>query len=125
MAKRPKDIALADIIDLVTNEDGDVQKVIEKAYDWEHTRKLETGKWLLATGTAALIGVVTLLAKQPPTSIVPLIALAAGGAAAIVSGFGAIWLAGTMSARLARVTSLAHRLQEIKPFLQLLRNKQQ
>lgn len=124
MAKRPKDIALADIIDLVTNEDGDVQKVIEKAYDWEHTRKLETGKWLLATGTAALIGVVTLLAKQPPTSIVPLIALAAGGAAAIVSGFGAIWLAGTMSARLARVTSLAHRLQEIKPFLQLLRNKQ-
>ena len=123
MARRPSGLAIADIMDLVANESGDVQKVIEKAYDWEHTRKLEAGKWLLATGTAALIGVVTLVSKTPPTAPVLLISLAAGGAAAIVFGFVALWRAGTMSARLARVTALAYRLDEIKPFLRLLRDQ--
>jgi hypothetical protein len=122
VANRRGQLTLSDIIDLVANETGDVQKVIEKAYDWEHTRKLETGKWLLASGTAALIGVVTLLAKEtPPPSPIPQ-ALAAAGSAAIVSGFAAIWLASTMSIQFARITSLAHRLQEIRPFLKLLRD---
>lgn len=125
MTDRPNSLAIADIMDLVTNEGGDVQKIIEKAYDWEHTRKLEAGKWLLATGTAAFIGVVTLGAKEPPVEPMFLFILAGGGAAAIVSGFVALWRAGTMPARLARVTALAYRLEEIKPFLRLLRDKQQ
>jgi hypothetical protein len=124
MAGRRRSLVLADIIDLVANEDGDVQKVIEKTYDWEHTRKLEAGKWLLATGTAAIIGVVTLLSKEkvPPAPL--LFLLSAGGAAAIVSGFLALAMASTMAGRLARVTSLAFRLQEVRPFLRLLRERQ-
>ena len=123
MAKRLGSLKIADLIDLVASDHEDIQKLIDKAYEWEHTRKLEAGKWFLATGTAALIGALTLLAKEHPPAALYVYALSASGAFAVLAGATAFSIAGSVSARLARVSTLIRRLQEVQPFLKISREQ--
>jgi hypothetical protein len=115
-----KPLQLVDLMRLVAT-DTEPHAVLEKAYEWEHARWLEVGKWFLATGAAGPIALATLFsgAGQPATIVV--IALSVVSTLAILSGLGAFWRARLISARYARVLAIAGELSEVKPFLQKLR----
>jgi hypothetical protein len=115
-------LQLVDLMRLVAT-DIEPHKVIEKAFEWEHARWLEVGKWFLATGAAGLIGLVTLFAKTDPAPRIVIVVLAAGSTLSIMIGMGAFWRVRFIGARYTRLRAIAGELSEVKPFLQLLRKR--
>ena len=115
-------LQLVDLMRLVAT-DLEPHKVLEKAYDWEHARWLEVGKWFLATGAAGLIAIATLFAKPDHPPLFAVVLLSVASTLTIMIGLSAFWRARFISARYARVRAIAGELLEVKPFLQLLRAK--
>lgn len=117
-----KMLQLVDLMRLVAM-DTEPHKVLEKAYDWEHARWLEVGKWFLATGAASMIALATLFAKAEPPPRIVVLSLSIASTFAILVGLGAFWRARYISARYARIRAIAGELSDVKAFLQLLRRK--
>jgi hypothetical protein len=115
-------LQLVDLMRLVAT-DVEPHKVIEKAFEWEHARWLEVGKWFLATGAAGLIGLITLFAKTDPAPRVVIILLSAGSTLAVMIGLGAFWRVRYIAARYSRLRAITGELVDVKPFLQLLRKR--
>ena len=115
-------LQLVDLMRLVAT-DIEPHKVIEKSFEWEHSRWLEVGKWFLATGAAGLIGLVTLFAKTEPAPHLVIVILSAGSTLSIMVGMGAFWKVRYIGARFTRLRAIAGELSEVKPFLQLLRKQ--
>ena len=114
-----KTLQLFDLMRLVA-VDSDPHKVIEKTYDWEHTRRLEIGKWFLATGAAGYFALASLFTKSNSPSIVVLIIFSVSSTFAVAIGLGAFWRARYLSARYARIQVIIGELNKVKVFLQLL-----
>lgn len=117
-----KMLQLVDLMRLVAT-DAEPHKVLEKAYDWEHARWLEVGKWFLATGAAALIALVTLFSKDTPPSRFATITLSVAATLMILIGSAAFWRVRYITARYAKVRTIAGELGEVRAFLQLLRKR--
>ena len=116
-------LKIADLMRLVAREGNDFGKVIEKAYEWEHCRRLEIGKWSLASAAAIVAGALTLMTKGQPQNqaIVP----GAGIIAGLLFSFGlaAIISARSIAKRYSRTLELAQRMAESRPFFRLLQQK--
>jgi hypothetical protein len=117
-----KPLQLVDLMRLVAT-DAEPHKVLEKAYDWEHTRRLEVGKWFLATGAAALITIASLFARPDPPPLIAIFILSVTSTLTIIIGLAAFWRARFISARYSRIRAITGELVEVKQFLQLLRAK--
>lgn len=114
-----KPLLLIDLMRLVA-ADTEPHKVLEKSYEWEHARRLEVGKWFLATGAAALIATATLFAKPEAPGVLPVFLLSVASTLTIMIGLGAFWNARYIAARYARIRAITGEFMEMKKFLQLL-----
>lgn len=117
-----KMLQLVDLMRLVV-VDTEPHKVIEKTYDWEHSRRLEIGKWFLATGAAGFFALASLFAKPGSPPLIVIATLSVASTFAIIIGLGAFWRARYISARYARIRVITGELNEVKAFLQLLCRK--
>lgn len=108
---------------IAEDETCDCQALVYKIYEWEHSRRLEVGKWLLAVAAALVATVITLAAKGEPAPlpyyVLPVATLGAGLAA--MSGIVTIWSARVISVNLARTTALVARFVAIRTFLSRVR----
>lgn len=114
-------LRLRHLMQAVASDVDDIQKLVEKSFEWEHSRHLELGKWMLAASSAiiAVIASGIIVRKDAPIFIVGVIAAASG--IFMVLGIGYIWLAASISRRYVVTSSLISTLLEIKPFLQKLK----
>jgi hypothetical protein len=99
-------LKMIDLMRLVA-QDEDALKVLEKSYEWQHSRWIELGKWLLATGAGTFIAVFGIYArdKSPPIFMTGIIIL--GSILAIAGGLLSIWRASHIAARYARIVYYA------------------
>jgi hypothetical protein len=121
--KTPSALQLVDLMRLVESEGSDLDAIIKAAFEWEHTRRLEVAKWLLATGAAAVIAVFTLLARETPPANWVLIVLAGAGSVAATFGLAALRRAGVVHSRYVQTSILCARLGSVRPFLSRLRQE--
>jgi hypothetical protein len=61
-------LTIRDLIDLVASGVPNPESRLERVYDWEHARRLELVKWLLASSIALFAPVVIALAKSDSTT---------------------------------------------------------
>jgi hypothetical protein len=120
---RSKSLSLADLMKLVAIDDSGLEGAVEKTYDWEHSRRLEVGKWLLASGSAVFAAAVALWAKDNPPPTLLTSGLAALAGLMVCFGFGAIGQARTIAARYARTRAICYELKAVRPFLVRLRKE--
>lgn len=125
MAIKSSTMLIVDILRLVESEDDDVSTVIKAAFDWEHARRLEVAKWLLATGGAAIIAVFALMAKEEELSKWILVGLPSIGGVLATAGYAALHRASVVHSRFMQTSILCARLKTVKPFLQRLRREGQ
>jgi hypothetical protein len=123
MAARTSKLLLVDLMRLVEADDADTDAVIKASFDWEHTRRLEIAKWLLATGATAIIAVFALLARQELPSRWILIVLPSAGGLLAMTGYIALHRASVVHSRFVQTSILCARLKDIQPFLQRLRHE--
>jgi hypothetical protein len=71
---------IRDLISLVANEAADSHKILEKWFDWQHSRALEVAKWSLAAASGLIAAVFVASAKQAQPAAPSLPGLAAPGA---------------------------------------------
>ena len=122
MLKRFAGPKIIDLMRLVENDEADFEAVIAKTYEWEHLRRLEVGKWLLATAAALVIGMLSLFAGGKVSEA------QMWGIGAIAGAFGwiglmTLWTARAVAARYTRTVALAARMAAIRNFLHLLRSQ--
>lgn len=116
-------LRLLDVIHLVESNGADPYAFIVKVAEWEHQRRLEFGKWLLATAAGALIALFTLLGKDTSPPHFTILILESGAAVAFTTGLFTMFWAGSAAARTSRLSVFAARLVAIRPFLELLRRE--
>jgi hypothetical protein len=117
-------ISLLDLLELAARENGGASSVMQKTFDWRHSRGLEAGKWYLGFGLGLIGATVAVVAKSP--LIVPTVALMASMAiATLLCAYGllSIWRLRQLDRQFARMSSLLADLEELRPFLQLLRKE--
>jgi hypothetical protein len=115
-----RSLTVLDIMRLVATDSDDTHAVLAKIYDWEHARGLEIGKWFLASATAGIIALVTLLARADPVPSPLLIVAGFLTASSAMIGLGSFWYVSFITGRYAKAAALAARFSELKPFLQKL-----
>lgn len=122
-------LTLGHLVQLVATDQSDPHKIVEKSFEWEHSRSLELAKWLLALSSSILVAVsAATLSKQFSVdtkifglSVVYLvIALATVFAA---SGVLTIWRSYILHKRYMEVSALLASLVVIKPFLVRLKRQ--
>ncbi len=115
-------VDLLDVFKLVASEKGDAASVLQKTFEWRHARGLEVGKWFLGIGLALGVTDVTLLAKPDgPISLYGHIAIVATATLCCIVGLVAIWHLRLLDRRYTRLAALVADLEELRPFLELLR----
>lgn len=123
MRIRISSLSLVDLMRLVEAEKADTDAVIKAAFEWEHTRRLEVAKWLLATGAAAVIAVFTLLARETPPDNWLIVLIASAGGLFATIGMAALRHAGVVHSRFVQTSILCARLKDVHPFLSRLRRE--
>lgn len=125
MASKSSKMLFVDLMRLAESDESDMESVIKASFDWEHARRLEIAKWLLATGAAAIISVFALLSRQATLSTWIMIGLPASGGVLAMTGYVALRRAGNVHARFVQTSILCARLRTVRPFLQRLRREGQ
>lgn len=119
-------LKLRDLLHLVAASANDPQKVVEKAFEWDHARRLEVAKWLLTLASSLVVALAAAMASKQfnaDTKILGfnyiywLFSLASFFA---ISGLLAFWRAKVLHKRLLASATLVGRLMEIQPFLRRL-----
>ena len=115
-------VDLLDLFELVASDRSNAATVLQKTFDWRHTRGLEVGKWFLAIGLALFVTYVTLLLDAAtPTSIYLHVAISAVATLCCVFGLIGIWRLRQLDRRYTRLAALVADLEELRPFLVRLR----
>lgn len=112
-----KGIKLSDLIEIATSNIADPYKIIEKTFEWRHSRFLEIGKWFVAIGSALI---AASMANYFKTDILhEAIILPIGLFGGILSGIGIIYIfrSTEIEVQLASSQVLLSKLLEMKPFL--------
>lgn len=116
------------LLELVASGIEDPYKIIEKSFEWDHSRRLELAKWLLALCSSVVAAVaISVLAfrqsgQEPFAHIKVLYALSAVAGLSLGAGAVFFWRARVVHHRLIFVSSLLARLMEIQTFLKRLRS---
>lgn len=115
------------LLELVASGITEPYKVVEKSFEWDHSRRLEVAKWSLALCSSVVVAIAASILAFRQTGQDPLanVLLVYGLfiAAGIFAGLGAVffWRARVMHQRLIFAASLVARLMEIQTFLKRLR----
>lgn len=115
-------LLIADLMRLVEQEGADFESVLQKAFEWDHQRRLELAKWCLATSATLIVGTVALVGNSTPQGGV-IIAAGLLAGVSLFSGTAMFWTARTVATRYVRSVALAQRMTEIRLFLRLLRTR--
>lgn len=124
---RGQPLRLIHLLQLASSGVADPQKVLEKSFEWEHARRLEIAKWLLAisSGLAAVIA-AAFLSRQSTDGwkllgISATIWLPAASGVSGISGMLVFTRARAMHRRFVVISNLLADVMELRPFLQKLR----
>ena len=122
-------LKLRHLIQLVAGGGTDLQKVLEKSFEWEHARQLELGKWLLAVASSLTVVVAAALASKQFDANAGAFGFTYSQIAFTASGFftfaglAAFYRARAIHKRFLLTSSVLATLVEIQPFLQRLRRE--
>lgn len=132
MALIPPALSIGHLIDLVASSQDDPQKVLEKSFEWEHSRAVELAKWLLTLSSSIFVALAAILFSKQLQSdvwirnvfgydfsalyIVAVIATLVGifGVAALISSY-------LLQRRYIETSALLARILEVKTFMVRLR----
>lgn len=122
-------LTLGHLVQLVATEQADPQKIIEKSFEWEHSRGLELAKWLLALSSSILVAVsAATLSRQFNfetkffgfSVVYFVVALATiFGASGVIT----VWRSYVLHKRYIEISTLLASLVAIKPFLVRLKRQ--
>ncbi len=122
-------LTLGHLVQLVAANQDDPQKIVEKSFEWEHTRSLEMAKWLLALSSSILVAIsAATLSRQFNIEAkffgVSIIQIVLGLATLFgVSGILTILRSYVLHQRYVETSALLAGLIEIRPFLVRLKKQ--
>ena len=111
------------LLQLVASGHPDPHKILEKSFQWEHERRMELAKWLLALSSALLAAVVAATLSRGFRSRTQLFDLPYTywlmGAAGVLAASGVIifFRAQVLHRRYVLLSALLARIVELQPFL--------
>lgn len=117
-------LSIREIMDLAATDVAEPEKRLEKIFDWETTRSMETAKWSLGLSAAVFVAVLVAFFKGDVSS--PMVQLPIGFVASVLTGtYG--WYKLYRMRRSHRqyvdALTLLKRLQSIAPFIRLYRQR--
>lgn len=114
-------LTVLDLMRLAEDENCEWQSFLSKVYEWDHARRVEVGKWLLALSAILVASIFTMMGKVQPLPTYGISAVASGAGVFAASGMVTIWSARSISAHLARTMAVTARFVAIRTFLTRIR----
>jgi F0F1-type ATP synthase assembly protein I len=120
---RGRAFSLKDLMQLVASDAEDPHKILEKEFEWRHSRRIEIGKWLLTLTSSIVVAIaVAILSDKFATAaagylyISLVIAIVSG-----VSGIVMLLRAYIIGRAYVRAAALLGDFIKLRPFLKRLR----